>query len=65
MACAEDLVADMIFGFVGCGGRFSDDDASEFRAGDPREWGLVLVFAADLEEVEEIRRCMDGKGGSC
>ena len=31
-----------------------EDNAGEFGAGDPGEGGLVLVFAADLEEVEEV-----------
>jgi len=37
------------------------DDASKFGAGDPGEGGLVLVFAADLEQVEEVcGRGVDG-----
>ena len=31
-----------------------EDHTGEFTAGDPGEGGLVLVFAADLEEVEEV-----------
>jgi len=31
-----------------------EDCAGEFGAGDPGEGWLVLVFAADLEEVEEV-----------
>ena len=31
-----------------------ENDAREFGAGDPGEGGLVLVFATDLEEVEEV-----------
>ena len=30
------------------------DHAGELGAGDPRELGLVLIFAADLQEVEEV-----------
>ena len=38
-------------------------DAGEFGAGDPGEGGLVLVAAADLEEVEEIgARGVDADG---
>ena len=33
------------------------DHAAEFGAGDPGEGRLVLVFAADLEEVEEVCCC--------
>lgn len=54
---AEDSISNFVFrrGGVGWSGQ---DDACEFAAGDPGEWGLVLVFAADLEEVEEV-----GRGG--
>jgi hypothetical protein len=51
---AEDFVADGILGAAGFGGRDGGDDAAEFGAGDPGEGWLVLVFAADLEEVEEV-----------
>jgi len=41
------------------GGRGRDgcDDAAEFRAADPGEGRLVLVFAADLQQVEEVCCC--------
>lgn len=55
LSCTEDLVADGEFvatlGGDGC------DYAAEFGARDPRERRLVLVFAADLEEVEEVGCC--------
>lgn len=50
---AEDAVADFVFGGA-IGGGGGEDDACEFGAGDPGEGGLMLVFACDLEEVEEI-----------
>jgi hypothetical protein len=50
---AEDAVADSEFG-IGGRGWDGEDGAGEFGAGDPGEGGLVLVFAADLEEVEEV-----------
>lgn len=49
---AEDVVAGME-SRGRRGGR--EDDAGEFGAGYPGQGGLVLVLAADLEEVEEIR----------
>ena len=58
---AEDSGADAIFGGSGRGGGNCEDDASELGAGDPGEGRLVLVFAADLEEVEEVGcGCVDG-----
>lgn len=55
MGGAEDAVADFVFGGLGLGGRGDGEDgAGEFGAGDPGEGRLVLVFAADLEEVEEV-----------
>lgn len=55
MAGAEDFVADGEFGGRGGGGRWgAEDEAGEFGAGDPGERRLVLVFAADLEQVEEV-----------
>lgn len=35
-------------------GRGGEDDAGKFATGDPWERWLVLVFTADLKEVEEI-----------
>lgn len=70
LAGAEDAVADLEFvgggrvhGAVDAGqgraaglrvGGRGEDGAGELGAGDPRQGRLVLVFAADLEEVEEI-----------
>ncbi len=56
MACAEDFVADGEFGDAVCGegGWGAEDGAGELGAGDPGEGRLVLVFAPDLEEVEEV-----------
>jgi hypothetical protein len=34
--------------------RHGEHGASKFGAGDPGQWGLVLIFAGDLEEVEEV-----------
>lgn len=60
LRCAEDFVADFVFGCGGGGGR-GDDGAGELGAGDPGEGRLVLVLAADLEEVEEVcGRGVDG-----
>jgi hypothetical protein len=51
---AEDAITD--FEFWGSGScRCREDCACEFGACDPWEWGLVLVFALDLEQVEEVR----------
>ena len=50
---AENAVADGELG-VREGGRDGEDGAGELGAGDPGEGGLVLVFAADLEQVEEV-----------
>lgn len=60
---AEDFVADFVLGRapVGERGGRGEDDAGEFRARYPGEGGLVLVFARDLEEVEEVGcGCVDG-----
>jgi hypothetical protein len=55
---AEDFVADGILGAAaGFGGWDRGDDAAELGAGDPGEGWLVLVFGADLEEVEEVCGC--------
>lgn len=57
---AEDAVAEAEFG-GGEGGWEGGDDAGEFGTGDPGEGRLVLVFAPDLEEVEEVGcRSVDG-----
>lgn len=34
--------------------RRCDDGAGELGARDPGQWRLVLVFASDLEQVEEV-----------
>lgn len=36
--------------------RGGEDCAGEFEPGDKWEGGLVLVFALDLENVEEVER---------
>lgn len=54
LAGAEDFVADGEFGRGGGGGWGAEDDAGEFGAGDPGQRRLVLVFAPDLEQVEEV-----------
>lgn len=49
----KDFVAGLVFG-VGKACRRGDDDAGEFVASGPRKGWLVLVFALDLEDVEEV-----------
>lgn len=49
---AKHFVAYFVLWGAGRGGL--EDDARELRACDPGEGGLMLVFAADLEEVEEV-----------
>lgn len=49
---AEDAVADSKA--VVWGGGNGEDCSSEFGAADPGERRLVLVFALDLEDVEEV-----------
>ena len=49
----EHFVPNCIAGIRGTG-RGGEDSAAELGAGDPGERRLVLVFAADLEEVEEV-----------
>ena len=59
---AKDLVSGFVAG-IGVGGRGGpgENDAGELGAGDPGERGLVLIFAADLEKVEEVGcRGVDG-----
>jgi len=55
---AKDSVAEFEFVVGGILAGYTRDDAREFRAADPRERRLVLVFAADLEQVVEV-------GGGC
>lgn len=50
---AEDGVAGKEF-WGGGRGRAGEDYAGEFCSGCPGEGGLMLVFSADLEEVEEV-----------
>jgi hypothetical protein len=50
---AEDAVADFEARVLG-GDWDGGDCAGEFDAADPREWWLVLVFALDLEDIEEV-----------
>nr|POE79862.1 hypothetical protein CFP56_07928 [Quercus suber] len=49
---AEHLVADPELGAALA--RDRGHDARELRAGDPRQLGLVLVFAPDLQQIEEV-----------
>lgn len=39
---------------MGGGGRRGEHNAGEFGAGDPGEGRLMLIFATDLEQVEEV-----------
>ena len=56
LGSAKDSVTD--FEFVCLGGcRSGEDGAGEFHAGNPWERRLVLIFALDLEDVEEIGTC--------
>lgn len=50
---AEDAGAHAESG-LGVPGWCGEDCAGEFGAADPGERGLVLVFALDLENVEEV-----------
>ena len=58
LGCAEDFVADGIVWALG-GGLDGNgcDYAAELGAADPGEGRLVLVFAADLQQVEEVCCC--------
>lgn len=56
LGCAKNFVTGLILGRGRRGCRCGDDGAGEFGAGDPRKGWLVLIFAADLEQVEEICR---------
>lgn len=51
----EDSVAGLE-GWRGVAGGGGQDNAGEFRAGNPGKRRLMLVLAADLEQVEEIGR---------
>jgi hypothetical protein len=53
---SKDLVALLEFWCLASreGGRRFEDDTREFRTSYPGECGLVLVFAADLKEIEEV-----------
>lgn len=54
----EDAIADAEARRRGGGGGNCGDGAGEFGPADPGEGWLVLVFALDLEDVEEV-----GAGG--
>jgi len=56
LACAKDLIALLVLRFPTVGERRGSlqDNARELGAGDPGEGRLVLVFAADLEQIEEV-----------
>lgn len=51
---AEDAVTNAEAWRGGGGGWEGGNCAGEFGTADPGEWGLVLVFALDLEDVEEV-----------
>jgi hypothetical protein len=58
LGCAEDFVAEgIVWSFGRRRGWDGGDYAAEFGAGDPGEGRLVLVFAADLQQVEEVCCC--------
>lgn len=55
LCSAEHTVTDLEAWCGGGGGSGEGGDcAGEFGAADPGKWGLVLVFALDLEDVEEV-----------
>lgn len=54
LAGAEYLVAHIEFWGPSLVRGDGEHDAGEFGTGNPGESGLVLVFAPDLEEVEEV-----------
>lgn len=63
MACTEHLVANLVEGCSAVWQRRGSfqDHAREFGASDPRKRWLVLVLAADLQQVEEVGcRGVDG-----
>jgi hypothetical protein len=49
---AKHLIASLELGVACCRG--FENDTAEFGTGDPWQWGLMLVFAADLKEIEEV-----------
>ena len=53
MRSTKNAVSELEFWVLEVG-RDGGDDARELGAGDPGKGWLVLVFAADLEEVEEV-----------
>lgn len=60
---AEDFVAGFEFVAGRGGGGDGGDGAGEFGAGGPGQGWLVLVFAPDLQQVEEVcRRAVDADG---
>jgi hypothetical protein len=52
----KDSIPDLKF-VVSGRSRSGEDGTGEFRAGDPWEGRLVLVFALYLEDVEEVCAC--------
>jgi hypothetical protein len=52
LTCSKHFVANFVL--WGASGGGLKDYAGEFGARDPGESGLMLVFAPDLEEVEEV-----------
>ena len=63
MAGSKDSVADLVEGGTATrqGRGCFENDARELRASNPREGRLVLVLAADLQQVEEVGcRGVDG-----
>jgi hypothetical protein len=53
LCSAEDAITDAE-AWGRSGGWNCGDGAGEFGTADPGEWWLVLVFALDLEDVEEV-----------
>lgn len=63
LAGSKDSVADLVEGGTATrqGRGCFENDARELRASNPREGWLVLVLAADLQQVEEVGcRGVDG-----
>lgn len=56
LAGAEDLVTGLVLGLLAAGERCRrlQNDARKLGAGNPRQRRLVLVLAADLEQVKEV-----------
>lgn len=66
LTCAEDTISWFEFRFGCGGGRACEYRSCEFEACGPGERGLVLVFALDLEDVEEVcTRGVDFDGVCC